>query len=127
MNTSGRKGGPYRSRNSMIFGVCAGLAEHFGISPFWVRIATVVLFLMTGIWPTLILYLVAAMLMKPSPVRPFESNGEKDFYDAYTTAPKYTVQNIHEKFANLDRRIQRMEDVVTTRAYEWDRKMNGHA
>ncbi len=127
MNNTTRRGGPYRSRNSMIFGVCAGLAEYFGITPFWIRIATVMLFLMTGIWPTLILYFVAAALMKPSPVRPFENTHEKDFYDAYTRAPRYTIQHIHEKFTNLDRRIQRMEDIVTTRAYDWDRKMNGHA
>lgn len=124
MKNPDKKGGPYRSRNSMIFGVCGGLAEYFGIAPFWVRIATVVLFLMTGIWPTLILYFVAAALMKPSPVYPLRDSAEKDFYDAYTRVPKYTVQHIREKFQNLDRRIQRMEDIVTTRAYDWDRKMH---
>ena len=123
MNTE-NKGGPYRSRHSMICGVCAGLAEHFGIAPFWVRILAVVLLFMTSIWPAVIIYFIAAALLKPSPVRPFRNDSEKNFYDAYTHAPKYTVHHIHEKFAQLDRRIQRMEDKVTTRAYEWDRKMH---
>jgi phage shock protein C len=123
MNMSEKKGGPYRSRNSMISGVCAGLAEHFGIAPFWIRITAVFLLLVTGFWPILILYLVATILMKPAPVRPFDNPSERDFYDAYTRVPRYTVQHIHEKFVNLDRRIQRMEDVVTARAYDWDRKM----
>ncbi len=124
MNNRQNQGGPYRSRNSMISGVCAGLAEHFGISSFWVRIGAVIAFFVSSGWPVVILYIVAAILMKPSPVRPFNNTSEKEFYDAYTQAPKYTVKNIHEKFANLDRRIQRMEDIVTTRAYEWDRRMH---
>lgn len=118
------KGGPYRSRNSMVLGVCAGVAEHFGISPFWIRLAATALLVMTAFWPTLILYFIAAMIMKPQPAQPFSSNQEEDFYDAYVKSPKYTIHNIHEKFMNLDRRIQRMEDTVTARGYEWDRKFN---
>ncbi|MDA3835293.1 MAG: PspC domain-containing protein, partial [Spirochaetales bacterium] len=124
---SERKNGPYRSRDSKWLGVCAGMAEYFGISPFWVRIAAVVCFFVFTGWPVLILYVVAAALMKPSPVRSFENSSEKDFYEAYTHAPKYTVRHIHEKYVNLNRRIQRMEDRVTARAYEWDRKMNEHS
>ena len=124
---SRKKDGPYRSRDSKWMGVCAGLAEYFGISPFWVRIATVACFFVFTGWPILIIYIVAAILMKPSPVRSFQDPSEKDFYEAYTSAPKYTVRNIHEKFVSLNRRIQRMEDQVTTRAYDWDRKMNEHS
>lgn len=120
-----RKGGPYRSTNQMVSGVCAGLAEHFGIAPFWARIGAVVLFFVAGPWPTLSLYIVASILMKPSPALPFRSEGEQDFYDAYTRAPKYTVHHIYEKFQNIERRVRRMEDSVTTRAYEWDRKFHG--
>jgi phage shock protein C len=119
-----RKDGPYRSRDAKWLGVCGGLAEYFGISSFWVRIGTMTCFCISGAWPVLVLYVVAAILMKPSPVRSFQDSSEKDFYEAYTSAPKYTVRNIHEKFASLNRRIQRMEDQVTARAYEWDRKMN---
>ncbi|VGO14784.1 hypothetical protein PDESU_03353 [Pontiella desulfatans] len=123
-NSEKSRNGPYRSRNGKICGVCAGLAEHFGISTFWTRIGVVVLFLITGVWPTLILYFVAALLMKPSPVRPLSSDSEKEFYDAYVRVPKYTIHQIHEKFMNLDRRIQRMEDTVTARAYDWDRRFS---
>lgn len=118
------KGGPYRSRNSMVLGVCAGVAEHFGISPFWIRLAAVAALILTTFWPTLILYFIAAMIMKPQPAQPISSNQEEDFYDAYVKSPNYTIHNIHEKFMNLDRRIQRMEDTVTARGYEWDRKFN---
>lgn len=60
--------GPYRSRNGVIFGVCRGLAEYSDISLFWIRFIVVVLLLFTGIWPIVILYVIAAFLMKPEPV-----------------------------------------------------------
>ncbi|MDF7799013.1 envelope stress response membrane protein PspC [Pontiellaceae bacterium B1224] len=124
MNDNNRKGGPYKSRKGMVCGVCAGLAEHFGIASFWLRIGVVILFLATGLWPTLILYFVAAMIMKPKPVQPLRSSEEENFYDAYVRSPKYTIHQIHEKFINLDRRIQRMEDTVTARGYDWERRFN---
>lgn len=117
--------GPYKSRNGKVCGVCAGLAEHIGISPFWLRIGVVILFLATGLWPVVILYFVAAMIMKPKPAQPFSSSNEEDFYDAYVKSPKFTIHQIHEKFMNLDKRIQRMEDTVTARGYDWERRFNG--
>ncbi|MDF7823772.1 envelope stress response membrane protein PspC [Pontiellaceae bacterium B12227] len=121
---SNKRGGPYKSRSGKVCGVCAGLAEHFGISPFWLRIGVVILFLSTGIWPTLILYFVAAMIMKPKPSQPLKSNDEANFYDAYVKSPNYTIHQIHAKFMNLDRRIQRIEDAVTARGYDWERRFN---
>jgi phage shock protein C len=123
-DASDRRGGPYRSRNGKICGVCGGIAEHLAISPFWIRLAVVILFFMTGFWPVVVTYFVAALIMKPSPVRPLENNAERDFYEAYTRVPDYTIRQIYDKFKNLDRRLQRMEDTVTARAFEWDQKLN---
>ena len=64
------RGGLYRSRNGAILGVCRGIAEYFDFSLFWVRAITVLLFLFSGIWPIIILYFLAALLMKPEPVIP---------------------------------------------------------
>lgn len=60
-------GGLYRSRDGMIAGVCAGLAEHFDLSVFWTRAIAVAFFLCTGIWPAVIAYIVAALMMKKTP------------------------------------------------------------
>ena len=59
--------GLYRSRNGMIAGVCAGLAEHFDFSVFWTRAIAVTFLLCTGIWPAVIVYVVAALMMKKTP------------------------------------------------------------
>ncbi len=44
-------------RNRMIAGVCGGLAEFFGISPFWFRLAFIIAFIPGGV-PGIALYLL---------------------------------------------------------------------
>jgi len=54
-----------RSRNNRIIaGVCGGLAEFFGISAFWFRLAMFVAFIPGGV-PGILIYLIA-MIMIPS-------------------------------------------------------------
>ena len=117
--------GLYRSRNGVILGVCQGLADYFDLKAFWVRLIVLVLFLASGVWPILVLYFVASLLMKPEPVRPIESEAEQEFYDSYTASRNRAAGRLKRRFHNLDRRIQRMEDMVTAREFEWDRKFNG--
>jgi phage shock protein C len=45
------------SRNRMVAGVCGGLGEFFGISPFWFRLG-IVLALLPGGVPGLLIYLL---------------------------------------------------------------------
>jgi phage shock protein C len=50
----------YRLRDDKkIAGVCAGIAEYFDVDPTIVRLITVVLTLITGIFPFIIGYLIA--------------------------------------------------------------------
>ncbi|MBI1320321.1 MAG: PspC domain-containing protein [Candidatus Hydrogenedens sp.] len=65
-----RHGGPYRSRDGMVCGVCKGLANHLDISVFWTRMLTLVAFLMTGLFPVAVIYVCAALLMKREPILP---------------------------------------------------------
>ena len=117
--------GLYRSRHGIILGVCQGLADFFDLRTIWVRAIVLILFIVSGIWPILILYFIAALLMKPEPVRPVETEEEQEFYDSYTSSRQRATSRIIRRFRDLDRRIQRMEDMVTAREFEWDRKMNG--
>jgi len=59
--------GFYRSRNGILAGVCAGIAEHFDLSVFWIRVVAVVAFLATGFWPVGAAYIIAAFMMKKDP------------------------------------------------------------
>ena len=119
-----RRGGIYRSRNGVFLGVCQGIAEHFDFTVFWIRMAMVIAFILTGFWPVIGIYLVAAFFMKPKPVRPIKSDEEHEFYDSYVHSPRNAAQRLRKKFSNLEKRIRRMEDKVTGKEYEWERKFN---
>jgi len=52
-----------RSRkNRVLFGVCGGLAEFFGIDAFWFRLAFLIAFIPGGV-PGLTLYLLATLIV----------------------------------------------------------------
>ena len=111
--------GVYRSRRGMLFGVCKGLADHFNISVFWLRLITFILFLFTGFWPVGVLYVVAGLLLKIEPVSPLRSERDEEFYEDYTRSRESAIQRIRRKFDNIERRIQRMEHTVTSREFNW--------
>jgi phage shock protein C len=116
------KRGIYRSRDGIILGVCRGVADYFDISVFWIRVGMIIVFLLSGFWPVIGIYLVAALLMKPEPVHSFENDGEQGFYDSYADSPGNAARRLIKKFQDLERRIRRMEDTVTGREYEWEQK-----
>ena len=114
--------GPYRARDGVVFGVCKGLARRLDISLFWTRAITVALMMFGGFGPMVLLYLLAAVIMKPEPIVPFESAEDESFYTSYTTSRQMALQRLQRLFDRLDRRIRRMESVVTARDYDWDRR-----
>lgn len=116
-------GGLYRARDGVLLGVCLGLARHFDLPVNILRVVVVILFLITGIWPVGLLYLIAAMIMRVEPVVPFGNAGEREFYDSYSSSRSGALLRIKRKFESLDRRLRRMEDVVTSRDFEWERRM----
>ena len=116
--------GLYRSRSGAILGVCRGLAGYFGIAAFWVRLIAVFLLLATGLWPITILYIIAAFVMKPEPyvrVRATEGSG---YYDSCRYSSQGVFHGVKRKFKNMDRRIRRMEDIVTNKDYDWESRLN---
>jgi len=117
--------GLYRSRQGVVFGVCRGLAEYFDFSVFWTRAIALVLLFVTGLWPVAGLYILGALLMKPEPVIPIENDAEQEFYDSYTHSRHAAAQRLKRRYENLERRIRRMEHIVTTPEYNWEKRLNG--
>ena len=116
----------YRSRNGMIWGVCRGLSDYFNLRVGWVRFFALVILLISGIWPIVVIYFLAGFIMKPEPVIPLESEEQRDFYDGYVNSRQRTLRDIKRRFTNLDRRLRRMEDSVTSRDFEWEERLNGY-
>ncbi len=66
----------YRSRgNRVLAGVCGGIAEYYGSDPNAVRLLTLVLGLFTGIFPMIVLYLVAAIVIPEGDGSPGDVRG----------------------------------------------------
>ena len=114
----------YRSRKGAICGVCKGIAEYYGFDVFWTRVLAVVAGSVVGIWPAVIMYVIAAMVMKPEPVLPLESEEDEEFYHSYSGSRSMALHRLKRTFDNLDRRIQRLESTVTTRDFDWEERLN---
>ena len=118
------RGGLYRSRNGIILGVCRGIAEYFDFSVFWTRAIVVIILFFSGFWPIMALYFIAALLMKPEPVIPIESDDQQEFYNSYIHSRKGTIDRLKRRYENLEHRIQRMEHTVTGKEFDWERRLN---
>ena len=112
----------YRSREGVIFGVCRGLANYSEISVFWVRVAVIIGAIVTGFWPMVLIYIMAAIFMKPAPVVAPMDEEEWEFYNSYAADRKMALSRLKRRFDSLDRRARRIESVVTDREFDWDRR-----
>ncbi|MCX8035560.1 MAG: envelope stress response membrane protein PspC [Candidatus Sumerlaeia bacterium] len=125
-NRSNWERGLYRSRNGMILGVCKGIADYLEFPVTALRAITVILMLITGpgiaLW--VIAYFVVALLMKPEPILPFESESDREFYDSYAGSPSLAIHRLKQTYDALDRRIQRMESIVTSKDWNWQKRLN---
>lgn len=112
----------YRSRRGWIFGVCQGLAEYADLSVGWVRFAAFLALMITGFWPMVLIYIVAAIFLKPAPVVELKDEEDWDFYQTYVSDRKMALSRLKRRCEALDRRTRRMETIVTNREYDWDRR-----
>lgn len=112
----------YRSRTGVFFGVCKGLAEYSQVDVIWIRIAAIVAFMLTGFWPIFVLYIVAAIFLKPAPVVELKTDEDWSFYHNYVSDRKMALSSLKRRCEDLDRRTRRVESVVTDREYDWDRR-----
>ncbi len=121
-NNYGRKRGLYRARDGVILGVCGGLADYFNIRARWLRVAVVVIALMTRVLPMVGLYLLAAYLMRRRE-RSCNSGSGRRRPRGDRGAFHGMADRLKRRFESMESRLRRMEDTATAREFEWDRKM----
>ena len=136
----------YRNtRDSKVAGVCAGLADHWDVAHWVVRLTWVAAFLFTGtlaLW----VYLAAWVLMAPRPSRwtqagdarepEYEDTAVEMEYDErhhdhrprkvfrYPDSSSVRLQRARERLDAALARVQAMESYVTSRQYELNKEFS---
>ncbi len=112
----------YRDRErGILAGVCAGIADYFGIEPILVRLVTV-LGLVFFFPPTIIAYIVLALALPTKPPTLYTNRDEEAFWRGVSTAPSDTFQSLKRKFQDLEPRLGRIETQVTSGDFDLHRK-----
>ncbi len=114
--------GLYRARDGRILGVCKGLARFLDVPVTLVRLGMILLAVFTGFWPAAGLYLLAGFILKPEPALTPGNEAEREFYNSYASSRESGLRRVKRKFDRLEKRIRRIEDSVTSREYDWDRR-----
>lgn len=117
----------YRARDGKVMGVCKGLARYFDVRVRYVRLAFIFAAIFTAFWPVAIIYVLLGLIVKPEPVYMPQDAAEKDFYSAYVGSRFEAVSRLRDKFDRIEKRIRRMEDVVTSKEFNWERRFNDRA
>ena len=132
--------GLYRNRSEgWIGGVCAGLAAHWDLPNWFVRLAAVALLMFTGalaVW----LYVIAWLAIAPEASRwselpkeevEIEMEYEEDRHThrrktvfRYTDAPVDRVRKAKERVAEAASRIEAIERYVTSRQYDLNQEFS---
>ena len=138
----------YRNtRDGKVAGVCAGLADHWDVAHWVVRLGWVGAFLFTGGFLALWVYLAAWVLLAPRPSRRSAGGAYRDLeafdeaevemeYDEryhdyrprkvfrYSDSSTVRLQRARERLDAALRRVEDMESYVTSRQFELNREFS---
>jgi phage shock protein C len=113
----------YRDKeNGILAGVCAGLANYFGLNRRGLQLVVAVctLFFFPFVVPA---YIVLAIILPVKPTDLYESESQEKFWRGVKLAPTDVFSNLNHRFRELDLRLQKMEAYVTSKEFEMDREL----
>jgi phage shock protein C len=105
----------------IIAGVCAGIAGYIGVEPIVVRLVAV-LGLVFFFPPTIVTYVILALVLRPKPPTLYASPDEEAFWRGVGTAPADTLHSLKRKFADLEARLGQMESQVASGDFDLHRR-----
>lgn len=113
----------YRDRdNAILAGVCAGLANYFGLNRKGLRLVAAVstLFFFPFMVPA---YIVLAIILPAKPEDLYQDESQEKFWRGMSMAPTDVFSHLNHRFRELDLRLQKMEAYVTSREFSIDREL----
>jgi phage shock protein C len=122
---NGPAGNPFRLyrdvENARIAGVCAGIADYLGVRRRVVRLVAVFC-LVFFLFPTVLVYVVLTLALRPKPPELFRSSEEEHFWRGVAREPVDTLQSLRRRFRDLEDRLGQMERQVASGDFDLHRK-----
>jgi phage shock protein C len=110
-------------RDGMLMGVCAGLADYFGINATAVRLLVVFGAIFTGIGVFVIGYIILGFVIDPKPADLYEDEEEETFWRETRKAPEYSAAELRRRFRDIERRTTEMESYMTSKRFRLEREL----
>ncbi len=111
----------YRNpRRGYVAGVCAGIADYFGIQPFLVRLAVLIGLVFFSL-PLLIAYFIAALALPPRPEQLYRTEDEEVFWRTVAIKPDRSLAGLAQRFRDFENRVAGLEAYVASKEYELNR------
>ncbi len=110
--------------NAVLAGVCAGIAEYFGLNRKGVRLVTFLLMLFPPFFAFVVIsYVVLTIVLPVKPVDLYESSEQAEFWRGVSNAPSDVFGALRHRFRELNHRLEKMEAFVTSREFEIDQEL----
>ncbi|EJL6357392.1 envelope stress response membrane protein PspC [Vibrio cholerae] len=114
--------------NGKIAGVCAGLANYFGLEVWLVRILVITAALLGGTFLVLVAYVAMALMLEKLPkqyredIRSQQAHTLKSKPWAQGQAPKELLYTLDRDLSQVETRIRSVEAYVTSEAFKVNRE-----
>ena len=108
-------------RRAWLAGVCAGIADYFGVNRSMVRVLTAASAVFFT-FPTVVGYLIAAFALPRRPAEMYDNPEEEAFWRSVRLQPGRTAHDLTRKFQELERRLRAAEARVTSNEFKLRRQ-----
>jgi phage shock protein C len=110
--------------NAMLAGVCAGIADYFGLNRKGVRLVTFLFMLFPPFFAFIVIsYVVLTIVLPVKPVEVDQNPERAEFWRGVSNAPADVFGSLRHRFRELNVKLERMEAFVTSREFEIDREL----
>ena len=110
--------------NAVLAGVCAGIAEYFGLNRKGVRLVTFLFMLFPPFFAFVVVsYIILAIVIPVKPTDLYESSEQAEFWRGVSNAPSDVFGALRHRFRELNHRLEKMEAFVTSREFEIDQEL----
>ncbi|RXJ73666.1 envelope stress response membrane protein PspC [Veronia nyctiphanis] len=116
--------------NGKLGGVCAGMADYFGMEVWLVRVLTISAFLLGFGALILVLYVAMVLILDPMPQDQHQKAKQHREHNIKQKAwqsgksPRSLLSNIERELEDIEDAIERMEACVTSKEFELKRQFS---